>query len=97
MDIIKQIVKSRNILKEILSEEYDTSNLPTYSIDEMDKLFSLESTKDNPYNILGQGNACNFTLNHKDLINHKLHILYYNFQKEGKTKVTKTIIDKILS
>ena len=95
MDIIKQIVKSRQILKEVLSEEYDTSNLPIYSIDEIDKLFSFEPDKVNRFSTLGQGSACNFTLNHKILKKHKLHILYYNFKKDGKTKVTKTIIDKI--
>ena len=100
MDIIKQIAKSRQILKEVLSEEYDTDTLPIYSIDEIDKLFSIESSK-NPFSILshggqGQGNACNFTLKHRILDNHQLHVLYYNFQRDGKTKVTKTVIDKII-
>jgi len=99
MDIIKQIAKSRQILKEVLSEEYDTDTLPLYSIDEIDKLFSIESSK-NPFSILshggqGKGNACNFSVNHRIIKDHKLHVLYYNFQKDGKTKVTKTIIDKI--
>ena len=34
----------------------------------MDKLFELETTKDNPFKTSsnsGKGNACNFTLNHK--------------------------------
>ena len=35
MDIIKQIAKSRQILKEVLSEEYDTDTLPIYSVDEI--------------------------------------------------------------
>ena len=96
MDIIKQITKSRQILKEVLSEEYNTDDLPIYDINEIDKLFTLESTKENPFSILGQGNACNFSVNHRILKNHKLHILYYNFQRNNKTKVTKTIIDKIL-
>ena len=96
MDIIKQITKSRQILKEVLSDEYNTDNLPIYDINEIDTLFTLESTKENPYSILGQGNACNFSVNHRILKNHKLHILYYNFQRNNKTKVTKTIIDKIL-
>ena len=99
MDIIKQIAKSRQILKEVLSEGYDTDTLPIYSIDETDKLFSIESSK-NPFSILshggqGQGNACNFSVNHRIIKDHQLHVLYYNFQKDGKTKVTKTVIDKI--
>jgi len=67
MDIIKQITKSRQILKEVLSEEYNTDDLPIYDINEIDKLFTLESTKENPFSILGQGNACNFSVNHRIL------------------------------
>ena len=68
-----------------MSEEYDTDTLPIYSIDEIDKLFSIESSK-NPFNILshggqGQGNACNFSVKHRILDNHVLHVLYYNFQR----------------
>ena len=99
MEIIGQIVKSRKILKEVLKDEYDTDDLPIYSIEEMDKLFDLESTKDNPYLSLGKssnGNACNFILNHKILKNHKLHIIYYNFQKDGKTKTMKSIVTNIM-
>ena len=96
MEVIEQIKKSRIILKDCLKEEYDTDSLPIYSIDEIDKLFDLESTKENPYYALGKGNACNFTLDHKFIKNHKLHVLYYNFQRESKTKVTKSIIDRIM-
>ena len=99
MEVIGQIVKSRKILKEVLKNEYDTDNIPVYSIEEMDKLFDLESTKDNPYLSLGKssnGNACNFILNHKILKNHKLHIIYYNFQKGGKTKTMKSIVTNIM-
>jgi DNA-directed RNA polymerase subunit H len=101
MEIIGQIVKSRKNLKNILSDEYDTSILPIYEIEEMDKLFELESTKDNPFKLYkfngnGKGSACNFTLNHKFIPNHKLHVVYYNFQKQGNTKIMKnTIIERI--
>ena len=37
MEIISQIVKSRKIIKEVLKNEYDTDNLPIYSIEEVDK------------------------------------------------------------
>lgn len=94
MEIVEQIVESRKNLKDILSEEYDTSNLPIYDIEEMDKLYELESTKDNPFkfNGNGKGSACNFTLNHNKIKNHKLHVIYYNFQKQGNTKMMKTTI-----
>ena len=44
MEIIKQIQKSRIILRECLGDEYDTDKLPIYSLEEIDKLFDLEST-----------------------------------------------------
>ena len=75
MEIIKQIQKSRIILRECLGDEYDTDKLPIYSLEEIDKLFDLESTKENPYNVLGKGNACNFTLDHKFIKNHKIQIM----------------------
>lgn len=94
MEIVEQIVKSRKNLKDILSEEYDTTTLPIYDIEEMDKLYELESTKNNPFkfNGNGKGSACNFTLNHNKIKNHKLHVIYYNFQKQGNTKMMKTTI-----
>ena len=98
MEVITQIVQSRKILKEVLKNDYNTDILPIYTIDEMDKLFDLESTKDNPYKSLGKGNgnACNFTLNHKIIEGYHLHVLYYNFQKDGKTKTMKSIITNIM-
>jgi len=99
MDIITKITNSRNTLKKILNNEYDTSSIPVYTNKEIEELYKLEPTKDNPYTQLGNGIACNFTVNHKTLDNHKLHVIYYNFPQIGKnsSKVTKTIADKIKS
>jgi DNA-directed RNA polymerase subunit H (RpoH/RPB5) len=99
MDIITKITNSRNTLKEVLSNEYDTSNIPVYTNKEIEELYKLEPTKDNPYTQLGNGIACNFSVNHKYLNDHKLHVIYYNFPQIGKSssKVTKTISDKIIS
>lgn len=99
MEIVEQIVKSRKNLKEILKDEYDTESLPIYELEEMDKLFELETTKDNPFKTSsnsGKGNACNFTLNHKNIKDHKLNIVYYNLQKNGKTKLMKNTIWKYI-
>jgi DNA-directed RNA polymerase subunit H (RpoH/RPB5) len=100
MEVIGQIVKSRKILKEVLKDEYDTDDLPIYSIEEMDRLFELETTKENPFKNFGKGNsgkgnACNFTLKHNKIKNHNLHIIYYNIQKDNKTKTMRNIIDRI--
>lgn len=99
MELITKITNSRNTLKEILSSEYDTSQIPIYTNEEIRELYKLEPTKDNPYTQLGNGIACNFTINHKTLENHRLHVVYYNFPQLGKnsSKVTKTISDKITS
>ena len=42
MDLIQKIVKSRITLKQILSEDYNTDDLPIYTVDEMDKLYKLQ-------------------------------------------------------
>ena len=91
MNIIKSIKNSRNILLDILQNEYKVDEIPEYSIDEIDKLFNLDTDADNPFKDLGEGYCCNFTLNHKHIKDHKLHVLYYKIQKNNKTKVTKTI------
>ena len=97
MELINSISNSRKVLKEVLSKEYKTENIPDYTNKEIEELYKLESTKDNPYNILGNGIACNITVEHRDLKDHHLHIVYYNFPVFGKSssKVTKTIADKI--
>ena len=79
MELITKITNSRNTLKEILSSEYDTSQIPIYTNEEIRELYKLEPTKDNPYTQLGNGIACNFSINHKTLENHRLHVVYYNF------------------
>ena len=98
MDLIQKIVKSRITLKQILSEDYNTDNLPIYSVDEMDKLYKLQLTSDSPLKELGiNGLACHFTVKHRILDKHELHIYYYNFPKIGEntTKINRTIANKI--
>jgi len=91
MDTIKKIKKSRDVLLEVLKNEYSTDEIPVYSIDEIDKLFDLDTDEDNPFKDFGEGYCCNFTLNHKNIKDHQLHVIYYKVQKNNKTKVTKTI------
>ena len=47
--------------------------------------------------ILGNGGRCSFSLDHKIVPEHRLHIFYYNFPELGKntSKTTKSIINKI--
>jgi len=98
MDLIQKIVKSRITLKEILSKDYNTDDLPIYSVDEMDKLYKLQITDDSPLKILGiNGLACHFTVKHRILDKHEIHVYYYNFPKIGEntTKINRTITNKI--
>ena len=98
MDLIQKIVKSRITLKEILSKDYNTDDLPIYSVDEMDKLYKLQLTSESPLKILGDnGLPCHFTLKHRILDEHELHVYYYNFPKIGEntTKINRTITNKI--
>ena len=98
MDLIQKIVKSRITLKQILDKDYNTDDLPIYSVDEMDKLYKLQLTSDSPLKILGiNGLACHFTVTHRILDKHKLHVYYYNFPKIGEntTKINRTITNKI--
>ena len=98
MDLVQKIVKSRITLKQILSKDYNTDDLPIYSVDEMDKLYKLQPTSESPLKILGNnGLPCHFTLNHRILDKHELHVYYYNFPKIGEntTKINRTIANKI--
>ena len=98
MDLIQKIVKSRITLKEILSKDYNTDDLPIYSVDEMDKLYKLQPDNESPLKILGDnGLPCHFTVKHRILDEHELHVYYYNFPKIGEntTKINRTITNKL--
>ena len=97
MEVIDKISNSRIILKEILEDEWNTTNIPVLSKKDIEELFPLKSIKNNILNILGNGGRCSFSLDHKIVPEHRLHIFYYNFPELGKntSKTTKSIINKI--
>lgn len=94
MIITEKVNRTRYTLKEILSDEWNMELIPDYSNIEIEKIYNTPSAS-----LLGMGvaSACNFTLSHKHIPSHKLHIIYYQFPEIGKTssKVTKSICDKI--
>ena len=98
MNIIKKIELSRNTLKEILSEKYDTDTLSILSTTELDTLYRINEPN-SIYSFLSNCPGCCFTLNHKDITGHKLHVIYYNFPNIGDNKSTKinkkSFIDRI--
>ena len=94
MNIIKKITQSRFILKEYLKDEWDISTIQDYSENEISKMYS---TKKDAEITFGEASGCNFSVNHKELHWHKLHIIYYNFPEIGKApvKITKDCAKKI--
>tara|TARA_B100001059_G_scaffold98657_1_gene98306 strand:- start:1184 stop:1954 length:771 start_codon:yes stop_codon:yes gene_type:complete len=91
----EKINRSRYTLKEILSDEWDTSVIADYSNAEIEKMYF---NTDNDYlQQFGNGFNCNIFLNHKILTNHRLVILYINFKENDKQsqKLNDKIRDKI--
>ena len=94
MDIIEKVNQTRYTLKEILSTEWDTDTITDYSNQEIEKMYSSPSSKDS---VLGVATGCNFTIRHKMIPSHRLHIIYYNFPEIGRlsSKINKSCCDKI--
>jgi len=88
MDIIKKIELSRKTLKEILSEEYNTDTLPILSKSELDVLYRLNEPN-SIYSFISNCPGCCFSLEHNDIRDHTLHVVYYNFPNIGANKSTK--------
>lgn len=97
MDVNRTIQKIKNTrinLKKYLENEWETDIIAEYSDEEISILYKNNS----PSNIkFGYASGCNFTLKHKSIPEHNLHVIYYNFPEIGKssTKVTKTCADKL--
>ena len=93
---VSKINKSRYNLKKYLDKEWQTSTIIDYSDNEIDKLYRLNKPSNTNINF-GSASCCNFTLFHKKINNHRLHVIYYNFPDIGKPsiKVTKTCSDKL--
>ena len=90
----EKINRSRNTLKEILSNEWDISVIQDYSDAEIEKMYF---NSDNPYQQFGLGFNCNIFLNHRKIPNYRLLILYVNFKENDKIsqKINDKIRDKI--
>ena len=93
---IKKINKSRYNLKKYLDSEWDVSLIHDYSDNEVENLYKI-SKPNNPNINFGAASSCNFSLHHRKIPSHVLHIIYYNFPEIGKpsVKITKTCSDKI--
>jgi len=93
---IQKINHSRYNLKKYLDSEWDISVIKDYSDKEIDKLY--KTTKPSNSDIhFGYASGCNFSLYHKRIPSHRVHIIYYNFPEIGNpsVKVTKTCSEKL--
>lgn len=97
MSIVEKVNKTRYTLKEVLSNEWDTSIMPDLSNNEVEKMYTLPSSKNKQIAQFGVASACNFTLQHRMIPSYKIHVIYYNFPEIGKSssKITKSSCDKI--
>ena len=98
MSIVEKVTKTRYTLKEVLSNEWDKSVMPDLSNNEVEKMYTLPSSKNKQIAQFGVASACNFTLEHRMIkLRSKIHVIYYNFPEIGKSssKITKSSCDKI--
>tara|TARA_B100001094_G_scaffold332585_1_gene405315 strand:+ start:7797 stop:8552 length:756 start_codon:yes stop_codon:yes gene_type:complete len=97
MNIIQKVTQSRYTLKKILENEWDTSTIADLSNQEIEKMYTVPSSKNKNIAQFGIASACNFSLQHKFITTHRIHIIYYNFPEIGKvsSKITKSACDKV--
>ena len=97
MNIIEKVNKTRYTLKEILEDEWDVSSIADLSDNEIQKIYSIPSSKNSNLALFGPASGCNFSLKHRKIPSHKLHIIYFNLPEIGRqnSKVTKAACEKL--
>ena len=93
MHLLEKIYNSRNTLRELLSNEWDTDIIHDLSLQELEIMYN--NLNENSY----INSGCNITLSNSNIPSHKLHIIYYNFPElhRSGTKINKTCCDKLLA
>ena len=93
---VSKINKSRYNLKKYLEKEWDISSIIDYSDDEIEKLYRSSKPVNSSIQF-GNASGCDFSLHHKIISNHKIHIIHYNFPEIGKpsVKINKTCAEKL--
>ena len=93
---IRKINQSRYNLKKYLDKEWNISTIIDYSDNEIEKLY-ISSKPVNSLIQFGSASGCDFSLYHKNIPSHKLHIIHYNFPEIGKpsVKINKTCAEKL--
>ena len=93
---IRKISQSRLNLKKYLNEEWLTEHIKDYPDDYIEKLYKSSQHVQGGIQF-GAASGCNFSLHHKKVKSHRLHVIYYNFPEIGRpsVKVNKQCADKI--
>ena len=76
MQIIEKVNKTRYTLKELLENEWDVSSIADLSDAEINKIYSISSSKNSNLALYGPASGCNFSVKHKHIPSHSLHIIY---------------------
>lgn len=97
MNIIEKVNKTRYTLKKLLDNEWDVSSIADLSDNEIQKIYSIPSSKNSNLALFGPASGCNFSLKHRKIPSHKLHIIYFNLPEIGRqnSKVTKAACEKL--
>jgi len=91
MHLLDKVYKSRQTLKELLSDEWQTDVIHDVSLKELEIMYN--TLNNNSY----VNSGCNFSLSHLKIPSHRLHVIYYNFPElhRSGTKINKTCCDKL--
>jgi DNA-directed RNA polymerase subunit H (RpoH/RPB5) len=91
MHLLEKVYNSRITLREVLSNEWDTSVINDVSLKELEVMYNQHNDK----SVMNSG--CNMSLTNLKIPSHKLHVIYYNFPQLHLTgtKINKTCCDKL--
>ena len=97
MNIVEKVNRTRYTLKELLKDEWNVSTIADLSDSEIEKIYSIPSSKNTNLALFGPASGCNFSLEHRKIPSHKLHIIYFNLPEIGRqnSKVTKAACEKL--
>lgn len=91
MYLLDKVYNSRNTLREVLNDEWNTDPIIDVTTTELEILYNTKN------DVLLLDSGCNFTLENRKIPSHKLHVIYYNFPELHRTgtKINKTCADKL--
>jgi DNA-directed RNA polymerase subunit H len=93
---VKKVTAVRYNLKKYLVDEWKTETILDLSTSEVESLYRSPKPI-NSHMQFGNASGCDFTLYHRTIPSHRIHIIHYNFPEIGKpsVKVNKTCAEKL--